>query len=288
LSIKQVIHMMKNHLRISLHEKRIRSFLKRGQKPWSKGYSEYRERFIRGILDDQDLLSLFRMKSQLPVHYGYRLDERVVEYPWILTHLDMRDTVLLDAGSALNFQDILSLDILMKKKIVIYTLAPEDVISRETLSYIYGDLRYTILRSEIFDEIACISTLEHIGMNNTLLYTKNIRYEEGEIDDYLLAIKEFRRLLKPEGKLLITVPYGRYENHGWLQQFDEKMIDKTVDGFAGSRSQVTYYRYYPDGWQIAEKVDCAHCSYYDIHHRSDYDPDHSAAARAVACIEMTK
>jgi len=29
------------------------------------------------------------------------------------------------------------------------------------------------------------------------------------------------RLLKKSGTLLITVPYGKYEEHGWLRNYDK-------------------------------------------------------------------
>jgi SAM-dependent methyltransferase len=266
---------------------RIKKYLAKGCHPWSEGYMEYRDSFIEEIFSGETM-ALFFSGLKLPQGFGMRLDERVVEYPWALSRLGIDNRLLLDAGSTLNHQYILDLDILAYRRIVIYTLSPERVISRTNISYIYGDLRSTILRSEYFDEIICISTLEHVGMNNTLLYSKDARYNEQKNDDYLSVLKEFKRLLKPSGKLLITVPYGQYENHGWLQQFDQQMIDKMIEELACSLSKVVYYRYLPGGWQIAEKDDCSQCSYYNIHNRSDFDPDYAAAARAVACLEIIK
>jgi SAM-dependent methyltransferase len=268
-------------------QRRIKRYVSHGCQPWSEGYMEYRNSFIEEIFSGEKI-ALFYSGLKLPEGFGSHLDERVVEYPWALSRLCIGDRLLLDAGSTLNHQYILDLDILACRRIVIYTLSPERVISRANVSYIYGDLRSTILRSEFFDEIICISTLEHIGMNNTLLYSKDARYNEQKNDDYLSAVKELKRLLKPSGKLLITLPYGHYENHGWLQQFDQRMIDKMLEELACSMSKITYYRYLPGGWQIAEKADCSQCSYYNIHNRSDFDPDYAAAARAVACLEIIK
>lgn len=53
-------------------------------------------------------------------------------------------------------------------------------------------------------------------MNNTLLYSNAVRFDEFKPNDYLDVVCKFKRLLKLGGKLFITVPYGRYENHGWL------------------------------------------------------------------------
>lgn len=169
-----------------------------------------------------------------------------------------------------------------------HNLSPENVVKRANVSYIYGDLRDMILKDESFDEIVCISTLEHIGMNNTLLYSKDPRFNECRTDDYQKVVQEFRRLLKPNGRLFITVPYGRYQNLGWLQQFDCEMISKVLDIFKGSSSNAVYYKYFSDGWQMVDAYVCADCRYFDIHNQLLYESDYVAAARAVACIEMVK
>ena len=240
------------------------------------------------ISNNQELLEHFRYSKTLPANYGVRIDERVVEYPWFISKLAISQHSFLDAGSALNFPYILDLPPLKNRTIVISNLAPENVEKRDNISYIYGDLRHTILQNECFDEIACISTLEHVGMDNTFLYSQDPRFNESKVDDYQTVIREFNRLLKPGGKLFITVPYGRYENHGWLQQFDNKMVRTVIDVFAGASADVTYFKYFADGWQIADTNECDVCSYFDIHNADDYEPDYVAAARAVACIEMTK
>lgn len=256
----------------------IRKYLSSGRKPWTQGYAEYKETVLGDVLGNQDLLDSFRHNKTLPARYGFRIDERVVEYPWVLGRLGVAERFLLDAGSALNFQYILDLPVLKSRSIVVYNLSPGNVVKRSNVSYIYGDLRRTILNSECFDEIVCISTLEHVGMNNTFLYSKDPRFNEFRPDDYQDVIREFKRLLKPGGRLFITVPYGRYENLGRLQQFDHLKIKTVLEVFGGSASSVTYYRYFADGWQVTDADACADCSYFDIHNRPDYEADYVAAA----------
>ncbi len=267
---------------------KIREYLKSGCKPYTSGYKEYKRKILCGVLANQELLTRFRCNETLPPDYGFRIDERVVEYPWVLARLGVAEGLLLDAGSALNQGYVLDHPALRNRKIVIYNLSPEKLLGRNNVSYIVGDLRHTILRDESFNEIVCISTLEHVGMNNTLLYSKDERFNEFRPNDYLDVIREFKQLLKLGGRLLITVPYGRYENHGWLQQFDCKMVDAVIDAFGPSSRSIAYYKYFPDGWQVTKAEECADCSYFDIHNKSDYEPDYVAAARAVACIEAIK
>jgi hypothetical protein len=66
------------------------------------------------------------------------------------------------------------------------------------------------------------------------------------------------------------------------------MVERVLKTFDGSISQIAYYQYLPEGWQISTAAACARCTYFDIHHQSGYDPDYAAAARAVACIELIK
>jgi hypothetical protein len=278
----------RNHRNEVKLRKRLERFRLSGQKPWSTGYDDYKEIYITRMLRDKDLLDGFARNTPLPPNYGFRLDERVVEYPWLFSRLDNANRFLLDAGSALNFPYLLELPVLKNRNVVIYTLSPEGVLSRNNISYLYGDLRQTILKDECFDEVVCISTLEHVGMNNTALYSRDDRFAESKPDDYRVAVKEFYRLMKSGGRLYITVPYGKYSSHGWLQVFDNSMINGTVETFGGSLHSVSYYRYEADAWQTSSADDCSECTYFDIHNQADYDPDYAAAARAVACLELTK
>jgi len=266
----------------------VQAYLRRGRKPWSGGYLEYRNDFIVRVLQDPDTLTRFRLNQSLPEGYGPRLDERVVEYPWVISKLTDAPGRLLDAGSSLNHVFLLDFPILAKKTLVIYTLAPEGTFEREHVSYLYGDLRDTILRDGTFDEVVCISTLEHVGLDNTFLYTTDKRYKESQASGYREALRELRRLLAPGGRLFLTVPYGAYQDFGWLQQFDRRLLDDALDVFDGTLVDRAFYRYTAGGWILATSDDCDACRYYDVHARSDYDADYAAASRAVACVTLTR
>ena len=262
-------------------------YLRTGQRPWTSGYWDYRQDFIRSVLADPGLGEQFRPGQQLRQGYGVRLDERVVEYPWLVSRLAPAPSLLMDAGSALNHGFLLSHPALSQKTIVIYNLAPEGTVSRPNVSYIYGDLRQTILKDQICDEVACISTLEHVGMNNRQLYTRDNRYDESRPSDYRTVMRELRRVLVPGGRLLLTVPYGKYQNFGWMQQFDGELLADAVRAFDGTLEEQTFYRYTPGGWVLADAAECAGDEYYDIRAARHYDPDYAAAARAVACLVLS-
>ncbi len=259
------------------------------RRPWSRGYYAYKSYFLEKAINDPAMMSCFIQETPLPPRYGFRIDERAVEYLWAFSRLESEHQNIFDAGSALNFPFILNSRALQHRGITLCTLAPEHSHYKDArVSYIYDDLRNLMLRDNWFDAITCISTLEHVGMDNTLLYTNDDQHKASSNTDYMKVVKELRRILKPGGKLLITVPYGKYENHGWLQQFDNKMIDDVVRAFDGSSSNLAYFRYVNDGWDWAQPEECASDSYFDFHSSSEFSDDMLAAARSVACIELIK
>jgi SAM-dependent methyltransferase len=270
-------------------EAAIQRYLAGGRRPWSDGYAEYKSRFLAQALADAELLETFRTGGRLPSGYGFRLDERAVEFPWTVSRLAGCGRRVLDAGSTLNHPYLLEHPVLKERDLVIYTLAPEGyTCSRANVSYLYGDLRDTILRDGCMDAAACISTLEHVGMDNTMLYTADRTFQECRLTDYLQAVAELRRVLRPGGVALITVPFGKRENHGWTQQFDRRGVQELVRAFGGEVAEWRCYRYLPDGWVTATPDECSGCEYFNIHATPEFGPDWAAAARAVACLRLVR
>lgn len=263
-------------------------YKRRGRIPWTPGYVAYREALVRATFGDAALMGAFADGAALPVGHGTHCDERVVEYPWIMARLPQTGGEVLDAGSALNFGYILDTPPLRDCRVTIFTLAPEGELRRPNLTYLYGDLRRSGLPDGRYDMIVSISTLEHVGMDNTRLYTGDAALKESRPDDYIAVIAEFKRLLRPGGRALVTVPYGRYQDLGWLQQFDADMVQRMMDTFGGSSAAVTYYRYSAGGWQTVAAEACAGDTYFDAHRQTEFEADYLAAARAVACLELVK
>ena len=159
-----------NFIKRIYHSINCAIFVLNGMKPWRIGYNFYKQKKIREAIESGGFDA-----KKLPHGYGFRLDDRIVEYPWFFSKLPAQAGNLLDAGSVLNTDYILSHDSLKNKKIFISTLAPESYCFWEkTVSYVYEDLREVCYRDCYFDWIVCLSTLEHVGMDNTIVYTKNL------------------------------------------------------------------------------------------------------------------
>ena len=266
----------------------IDRYLAGGRVPWSDGYSKYKNQLLGPVLRDDAELDRFARNERLPDGYGPRIDERMVEYPWVLSRLRTPDGLILDAGSTFSAELVLDLPFIRGRDIVIYTFETDVVVNRPGVRFVYGDLRAVAFADESFATIVCISTLEHVGMGQSFSYSAARPYPDASPDDALLALHEFRRVLQPGGRLLLTIPYGQREDHGWLQQFDAAGIRRLIDAFGGEVRAETYYRYTADGWQIASAADCADARYYNVHATPDTDPDGAAAARAVCCLELIR
>lgn len=276
----------------------LRAYFRSGQRPFSPGYGTYRAQLIQKALTDNSLMERFRLHEQLPHGYGQYIDERIVEYPWLLSRLGGKSSgLLLDAGSTLNNHVILEHQSLASYKKYIVTLAPESVCYwQDGISYIFHDLRDTLFKDAYFDVITCISTLEHIGMDNTALYIGDSSFKENIHDDYLKVIRELYRVLKPGGVCYITVPFGQYQYDVFQQQFNAQMVENVIRTFNPKKFSEYYFKYSASGWNIAQRDECMDARYFNVHKTKYFDPrstldfdvDKAAAARAVAALELVK
>ena len=156
---------------------------------------------------------------------------------------------MLDAGSTFNWRHILSAAALKDYRIDIVTLGPEPrCYWNRGVSYVFDDLRRLPFRSELYRRCVCSSTLEHVGADNTA-FAPGRAASEWAPESYREALDELRRVTKPGGRILITVPFGEYLPFSWFQQFDLTRLRDVVEHVRPTRVQEVFYRYIAgQGW----------------------------------------
>lgn len=260
------------------------AFRAMGRRPWSWGYVAERDHELRRALEATAVSGRFEPAPG----YGWGMDERMVEYPWFLERLPKETSRLLDAGSTLNHALILERLPLDRLRLFISTLAPEEnCFWKRGVSYVYEDLRELSFKDAFFDCVASLSALEHVGMDNSI-YTSAAPFHGKARKDYLKALAQIRRVLRPGGSLLVTVPYGREADLGWFQQFGRDMLAELVAGFGPARSEIDFFRYDAKGWRRASQAECDDADYFDRRQGRLLEADRAAAARAVACLCLVK
>ncbi len=253
------------------------------EQPWTEEYAAAHFALLEHVLSDEDLMRSVE-RGRLPRGYGIGLDERVVEYPWLLAQKP-RGRVL-DAGSTLNHAHILDRVLPVVDELHVLTLAPEaQAFPERGVSYLYADLRRLPYRDGYFDTVVSLSTLEHVGKDNS-------RYggpegEAADVDAELgCALDELRRVLAAGGTMLVSVPYGRREDHGWFRQLDQEDVERLVAFARPRRHELTVFAYDESGWRKSSPSRAADARYRDFTADPRPVPDMAAAARAVACLRL--
>jgi SAM-dependent methyltransferase len=264
----------------------------RGRKPWSLGYIEYKWNNIESVLKNKNLIQSFREKK-LPEYFGVGLDERIVEYGWIFSNINSEKAgSLLDAGSVFNFSKILDLNFLKNKQLTILTYYPErENFNYRKISYVYGDLRNMIFKDEYFNEIVCQSTMEHIDMDNSIYGYEIKNYGNMKVKsyEYLKVVDELYRVLAKNGTLLFTFPFGKFENHGFFQQFDSEMVERIKDYFIGKGDlEINFIKYFKNGWNFSVEKECNDVNSYNPHTGKGSESDSAAHSRSICCIKFIK
>lgn len=265
-------------------ERRLRSL------PWvdrlaKRRYAVHKRRELVAATRSEAVRKAMLGEAALPRGYGRGMDERIVEYPWVLARLDTAPGRVLDAGSTLNYGWLADDPRVAAKQVLVYNLAPEGTLDRDRYAYLYGDLRRIPLESASVNAVVSISTLEHVGMDNTA-YTGRALDGPRDPRSCRTAMVELGRVLRPGGRLLLTVPYGKPMDLGWLQQFDAHGLSELLAAFPGAPERVDYFRHGDDGWARAMADECVGAEY--VHVTSSSGRGIMTMATAVACAVLVR
>lgn len=168
--------------------------------------------------------------------------ERLIEIPWMLSRWRGERSVL-DVGYAFAslsyLSGLLDLNIPSLHGVDMASLAVPG------MHRVRADVRDMPYRDNSFDLIYCISTIEHIGRDNTRY---GLPPEPLDPNAEYQAMLEMARVLQPFGRLLISVPLGRREDHGWFLQYDHDSWNELLERSPFEVQEQEHFRLTPEGW----------------------------------------
>ncbi len=196
-------------------------------------------------------------------------DERVVEIPWALSRLVASGRVL-EVGYAYA-EDVYLAGLLRSGvELVGVDLAERDVDGMERVT---ADVRSLPLPDDSVDQVLLVSTLEHVGADNSG-YGLAAEADAGSRVD---ALRELGRVLRSGGRLVVTVPLGEPGDHGWFRLDDVAGWTKLFTAAGLFVEEQEAYELTDEGWRSAPAFDARGIGY----------GDRGPAASAVLCSELS-
>jgi SAM-dependent methyltransferase len=201
--------------------------------------------------DQLDLLHplAFGIKDGRPAVTG--CSERIVEVPFVhrnlpypfrgqLLDVGYRESEIIYETASLGFE---TWGIDIRPPLVEYP----------GVRYIEGDVIKYPFESQSFDVVILLSTVEHIGL---MAYGNTAKDPEGDLH----ALQAVHRILKPTGRLLLTVPFGRRGGSDWYRVYDHRALRELLSRSGFSVETEDYWtkdgvRWSPAPWSAAEKID---------------------------------
>jgi SAM-dependent methyltransferase len=198
--------------------------------------------------------------------------ERVVEMPWVLSRYRGERRVL-DIGYAFALDVYLAgLLALPAQEVHGIDMAESPIPS---IRRVRGDVRSTPYRDGSFELVLCVSTLEHIGRDNTRYGIRESYRPGGDAE----TLREITRILAPGGRLLVTVPFGRREDHGWFVQYDLPAWRELLARTDLQIEEEEIFRLTRSGWSRVVDVRSTETISYE---------QGTPAAGAVLCASLTR
>jgi len=196
-------------------------------------------------------------------------DERVIEIPWVLSRLVPAGRVL-EVGYAFAEAPYLVALLRSGVELVGVDLADRDV---EGMERVVSDVRDLPLPDASVDQALLVSTLEHVGADNSGYGLAAESVPASRAD----ALRELGRVCRPGARLLVTVPLGEPGDHGWFRLDD-------VAGWTGLFASAGLfveeqeaYELTADGWRAAPGFRAEGVGY----------EDRGPAASAVLCTALS-
>lgn len=265
------------------------------------------------ILDLSKEIVASEKKPNFTDYFSQGFSERCIEVPWVAQKIKDAKKVL-DIGYTFASLEYLGLLLYLKRTRNILLeatdiLSPERVRGRypkgwledvlETNIYI-GDVRsLNFTKTNYYDTVTCISTIEHIGFDEPSLAVEGSSFNRGKTPQDVnmkrdkntnqAVLDNIWNILKPGGRLLISVPMGKggpsllqdslglycvqweYEKESWREIIEHKGFKLEEERFFGLTNE---------GWKEVDSPD-------DLIEKSSWLKPHAAGCAVCSLIKRS-
>jgi hypothetical protein len=237
----------------NLAKRTFRRIRLRLPQPWSKRFAQlvYLPKILAGheptrrTFVEEATIDRLATSTEPLAGVGVGLSERVIEIPWVIRNLAREEESLriLDIGTAFAPDSYKWLLVRLRHTIEVVDLASADLPGVK--SHV-ADVRELPFPSGSFDVATCISTLEHIGLDND-----HYGIESGGEGD-VQALRELGRVAR---RVLVTVPAGCDANMGWQRQYAPATFRRTAEEAGLAVERLDVFVHEPgSGWAPAEEA----------------------------------
>lgn len=183
----------------------------------------------------------------LPVWLGkpfmtVEVTERIVELPFVFANLRVpKGSLVLDLGCV---ESKLSLELANRGYRVLGVDLRPYPFRHPNLRTVCGDFLESAVDDDSADAVVAVSTLEHFGFAS---YGK-----KGTSHSDLAAVSKIRRILRPGGQFILTVPYGQKGQTSWYRVYDREGLQTLLAGFTIEKLEF-YRRMASDAWEETQE-----------------------------------
>ena len=198
------------------------------------------------------------------------LSERFTEYFWVLKNLEINGTILdVGCSESLFAQELCKID-----SLDVYGIDIRKPEYAPKFSFSEDDATSTHFENSFFDQITVISSIEHFGL-------KAYGNQKYDPDADQKTMHELRRILKNQGRIFVTVPFGKGKK-SYYKKYDENNLRNLFTGF--SIESIQFFKQTITGWKETNSQEAL------ISGGSQYYPDLElpASIAVVAAKKLSK
>lgn len=170
------------------------------------------------------------------------VSSRIIENAFVIKNVSNlpKGSKILDFGCA---ESILALQLACMG----YKITGVDIqnyaLRHSNIEFVKGDFLKTEFKKE-FDCVVAVSSVEHMGLG--------FYGDPTDKDGDLKTMEKISKILKPQGTLIITVPFG-HDSSSWERSYDEERLKRLLEKFKIMQSE--HYVKHQDSWIEVNKED---------------------------------